>query len=240
MAEVSVDIHINYDDHSYCKVKKLDVLESLLIRDGDRKVVFFGEGDFTFSVAFATLRESWRGITSTCYEKSLEREFSEAQREAIRYCKFNGGLLEEPRPAIDLAVAKVRSLQAPLPNAWLYGIDATNNTLEVKEKVVWFQCPWTGEWNSDDTHNLIVNFLKHMVTKQSQGDYLLIGITTFFPYVKTYKLLNVVESIPGYEFLGADTALVAKLLRYGYHHQGNLEIHEKILQHHVTLVFRRE
>ena len=236
-------ISINYDDYENTNVPMVndaDEPKNLLIADGGREVVFFGEGNFTFSVAFATLRGSWDGITSTHYVDSVRRpEFPKVKQLAIAACKSNGQQIGDPSTTIDHAVKKVKSLSAPPVNAWQYGIDATNipDTLKVAKKVVWFQCPWT-----DETDKLTDKFLKHMADKQSRGDYVLIGITKCFPYVKNYKLLNDkgVKDIPNYRFRGADIALVKELLRYGYRHMGRSDIHNEILTDHVTLVFQRK
>jgi hypothetical protein len=48
--------------------------------------------------------------------------------------------------------------------------------------------------------------------------------------------------ICGYRFIGGDTAAIGKLLHLGYRHQGwdpSTDIHDKIFNHHVTMVFKK-
>jgi hypothetical protein len=87
--------------------------------------------------------------------------------------------------------------------------------------------------------------MKNLSRQQKSGQHLLIGITKFFPYVKNYMLqdLGIFNKdciIHGYRFLGGDTAAIGKLLHLGYRHEGLNDIHDKIFNHHVTLVFMKE
>ena len=85
-----------------------------------------------------------------------------------------------------------------------------------------------------------------MASKQSAEDYVLIGIANVFPFVKEYKLQNLLgnklqgPTESGYKFRGADRTLVKKILRYGYKHRGINNIHTKIFDYHITLVFQRK
>ena len=50
-------------------LQKTDTLKKLLIEDKE-DLVLFGEGNYTFSMAIAVLRQSsWEGMTVTCFEK---------------------------------------------------------------------------------------------------------------------------------------------------------------------------
>lgn len=137
----------------------------------------------------------------------------------------------------------------PPPQRVLFGVDATNTNVRVKGRVVWFQCPWISlrsRARGINTATLVRNFLTHMESKQSPGDYLLIGIVNQFPYVTEYGLgellgVNLSQQYVGqYRFLGADTTLVREILQHGYRHQAIKDIHGQVLHDHVTLVFQKQ
>ena len=73
-------ININYADNKNADVREINELRGILIPDeGEGKeVVFFGEGNFTFSLAFAGLRQTWNGITSTRY-KQISADYPKPQ-----------------------------------------------------------------------------------------------------------------------------------------------------------------
>ena len=250
-------IDINYANGKNGSVRKITVVESLLM---DENILLVGEGDFTFTVALAAIRESWRGIISTRFEKVTlsdpRPQFDEVQKECIKFCRSNGKLLHIDDDTIQKYVDAVERVDPPPTNEnWLFGIDATNTpeNLNIKESqmVVLFQCPWLPSGDPNGTPaTLITKFLEHMSTKQNVGDYVLIGITKQFPYVKNYKLgdllgedlTNQTDSSDMYNFLGADDTFIKKILKHGYHHtscHSNTSIHEKIISDHVTLVFQR-
>ena len=253
-------ININYADYKDADVREIDELRGILIPDeGERReVVIFGEGNFTFSLAFAGLRQSWNGITSTRHKQISddypEPQFHEVQVKTIKYCVSNGRRLENGPDAILQTVDTIVNLQSPPPDTWKYGVDATAipDNLHVRGKVAWFQCPWIPRAERGDrdmsTDELVVAFLQHMCVKQNRNDYVLIGITERFPYVKDYRLQDprllgeglANEEVLGYQFLGADKTLVQDILRHGYKHEGAIDIHDRILQHHITLVFRKQ
>lgn len=86
-------IRMNYYKESerdtWVKKVATGLLSSCLI-NRDTKVLFVGEGNFTFSVAFAALRKArlgitdpWEKIVSTCYVDKLLPNFHEVQMECI-------------------------------------------------------------------------------------------------------------------------------------------------------------
>lgn len=232
------NIDINYADNKNFDIQQIDELSKLLI-DDKRDVVFFGEGNFTFSVAFAALRSSsWEGIISTRYPvDNLALSFPKVQLLATEACITNGRQFQD---SSDEILDRVKTVPVPPPGTWQFGIDATEipDDLDVKAKVVWFQCPWISlQNNPDGTYNLVANFIRHMAHKQA--DYILIGIANQFPYVKGYKCDLITKPPDAYEFLGGDKSLIFKVLRYGYKHEGEKDIHDKIFHDHVTLVFKR-
>ena len=215
-------------------------------------VVRFGEENWTFSVALAAIQGGWRGIVSTAKftygcppnPEWLAPTFANAQRQCEEYCKTNGENLNKGKLEIESNIAIVKSVQQPIRQKWLLEILPTNTHLTLEGKVAWYQCPWEGR---DSTASHIIDFLKHMGEKQRSGDYVFIGITTWPFYVHCYNLgclpgftkHGASIMCPWYDLVGADNMFIYKLLRFGYHHQGKLDIHEKIFNDHVTLIFKR-
>ena len=229
-----------------------------------RDVVLFGEGNFTFSIALASLRKNRsQGMTVTRYERVTADkplpQFNDVKIQAIENCIHNGGggRNDDGTPwGLELnAERRVENIQAVLavrgdfPNPWRAGVDATHipPDLVVADKVVWFQCPWAHP--SDDIPALIRNFMTEMANKQNEGDYLIIGIANHGKYIDKYKLPRILgddgqggEVINGYSFMGGDNELIKKILGHGYKHhsEGPVDIHDFIFRTHVTLVFKRE
>ena len=250
-------VSINYADGKSAEVKVVNILEDLLVKsDARRDIVIVGEGNFTFSIALATLRKSsWDGIVSTRYEKeSPKPQISDVKLKSIEYCVLQSKLDSTELKLSDKILAII-GLPSPPDGAWKFGIDATNlpEDLSVDRKVVWFQCPWIplkDRHTRREIYDLILKFLQHVGDKQSENDYVLIGIVKLFPYVKEYlldklKLFGENPSGPvseAYEFLGADSKLIKEIIRFGYKHKSvdASEIHEKLLDHHLTLVFKHK
>ena len=248
-------IHINYEAYKDAYVQREPV--KALFRNENR-ILLVGEGNFTFTVALVAIREGWDGIVSTRYEADTVKprpEFDQVQQECIRFCRNNGELLGINDEAIQRYIATIEVVEPPPPNDehWLFGIDATNTPerLIIQGTVVVFQCPWLRDGDPNGTPaTLITRFLEHMATKQNQDDYVLIGITKQFPYVKNYNLEGLLgvnlsrgtDSSGMYNFLGADDTFIQEILKHGYHHQsshGDRDIHGQIISDHVTLAFQR-
>ena len=244
------EIAINYVDDLIADVKQLDLLRGLLASDERRDVVVFGESNFTFSMALASLRGSWDGITSTRYGHISHNRpkpvFSDLKVETSQYCIENGKGFGDGKDAILSKVKMVLNLPSPPDYTWKFGVDATGNDMDVQGKVVWFQCPWiaqTKEHLSKTTGELVAGFLKHMVDKQHSGDYALVGMVNKLPFVKDYKLQELLGTdlawghAHSYQFLGADKKFVRELMQYGYMHESCVSSHERLLDDHITLVF---
>ena len=244
------EIQINYAEYRYANIQQVDMLTDILTREEERSdVVVFGEGNFTFSIALASRRGSWDGITSTRYEPISDEHpmpaFSDVKEETLRYCISNGRLFGDASDVILPKVEQVLDLSSPPDDTWRFDVDATRipEGLQVGGKVAWFQCPWIS--NNLETGRLVADFLEHMRDRQGPGDYSLVGIVTKFPYVKNYRLGELLgdglanRHTHNYEFLGADQNFVRELLQYGYHHQGCVERHDRFVHWHITLVFRR-
>lgn len=228
-------------------------LESLLTNND---ILLVGEGNFTFTVALAAIRGGWNGIVSTRYEAvtghNPRPQFDKVQEECIEFCRKNGKDGDEAN--ISKCIEAIEKVEQPPKGTWLFGVDATKtpDDLPIQGKVVWFQCPWLPKDAFPRTSaTLIEEFLQHMSVKQNEGDYVLIGITTKFPYVVNYNLQRLLgkglsrgTDISGrYDFLGADYRFINKILKHGYHHtscHSDVSIHEKIISDHLTLVFQRK
>ena len=260
---ISLEDVIKIDDDKGNHIKQVPpgFLDPLLIsRDQRKEIVLVGEGNFTLSIALAALRGSWDGITTTSY-RPVDRNFcvpsiSDLKLLSIEYAMKNGRELLLQKVEDSYIVDNIRNildLPSPKDYAWRFCIDATNlpEDLPVEGKVVWFQCPWIpgkGPTGESLTYKLIKCFLEHMATKQSQHDYVLIGIANDKIYVGDYELQKLLgEEFSGpvvvkdYSFVGADETLIEKLLRHGYKHEcyvPTFDIHKDIINCHVTLIFQ--
>ena len=238
-------------------MKQVEILTDILTNKEERSdVVVFGEGDFTFSMALASCRGSWDGITSTRYEPISDEhpkpDFSDVMSKTRKACKGNGKQFDDGSYRIQAKVKRVEEMQCPPrpDDTWQFGVDATciPEELNVRGKVAWFQCPWETQTNkipSKKTGQLVAAFLKHMALKQTAGDYALVGIVNEKQCVEQYKLQELLgEDLHGpvhyYQFLGADKKFVRKLLQYGYHYKGHVGDHKSFLNDHITLVFCRK
>ena len=253
-------ILINHADNKNDTVARVTMVESLLT---EKNVVIVGEGNFTFTVVLAAIRNSWIGIVSTRYKPvddfNPKPDFDTVKQECLEFCRKNhqGNLREKgiayDDATVDNYVQAIKAVKKPSPEEdWLFGIDATAtpDNLAIQGKVIIFQCPWVAQKDPGTPATLITSFLSHMSTKQNKGDYVLIGIATFFPYVKNYKLEDLLgvglsrgkDSSGMYDFLGADDTFIVEILKHGYHHiccDPDTDIHEDIIAFHITLVFRR-
>ena len=255
--KLSIDetVPVNYAVGKSAEVKVLKILEDLLVNSGDsrRDIVIVGEGNFTFSIALAVLRgSSWDGIVSTRYEnESLLPQISDVKLKSIKFCAIQSLKLNiASEHTLSLTnIRAITDLPSPPDGAWKFGIDATNlpADLSVDKKVVWFQCPWIPRNIRSGIYDLISKFLQHMGEKQSVNDYVLIGIANHDDYVKAYQLGKLLgETLSGpvgkYEFLGVDDALIKKIIKFGYKHKswGETYIHDRILDHHLTLIFKHQ
>ena len=255
-AVIDDKIWINHAPYKENHVKRVIMVESLL---KEKCIVIVGEGNFTFTVALAAIRKSWDGIVSTCYESVSilypRPQFDKVQEECIEFCCKNGRMLGSDEDTIKDYIKAVKQVESPPEEAWQFGIDATATPdgLAIQGKVVIFQCPWKAEGDPTGTPaTLIKNFLFHMSIKQNEGDYVLIGITKYFPYVTNYNLEDLLgeglsrgrDSSGTYDFLGADDSFILEILKHGYRHtacdhQSGTDIHEGIIADHITLVFKR-
>ena len=233
-------------------IPKFDQLDHLILgseEEEPKDVVLFGEGNFTFSIALASLRKNGsKGMTITCFGEVLPN-FEEAKQKNKEYCRYNGERLD-PKSIDEAIKANIEAVSVvpDFSDTWLENVDATSipDDLVVAGKVVWFQCPWT----LDSTpHVPIQGYMKEMDRKQAKGDYLLIGITTNEEFIGNYRLETIFgdgqgrEAIFGYKFLGGDRNLIDRILRRGYRHKTILkefdDLHNVLIGRYLTLVFKK-
>lgn len=216
------------------KVTKID-LTGMLTGPQAKEVVIFGENNFTFQLALATLRNnSWDGIHHGV------RKYDDEKLKSIDFSSQNGRKLGLSETDI-LSNIKIL-LSTPLPPS-----------SQINEgKVVWYQCPW------EKKSAKVQDALDEMKDAQKPNDYLLFGIITGREdssgrnigsensEPRDYGLTEVLgdelqnTEYNGYTFLGGDKGLIKKILSFGYRDISDFNnSHAITLTDHVTLVFQR-
>ncbi len=127
----------------------------------------------------------------------------------------------------------------------MWGIDAKSIPKDLARwsNIVWLQYPYIRQNSMSD---LILGCLESAGDNCSPGTYVCAGITTLDDDIGDILGVNLDScTLDQYEFLGVDDVLIKKLLSYGYKHQGETRylspvdnLHERIKDHHATLVFR--
>ena len=187
------------------------------------RVLFVGEANFTFSVAFAALRKvrsgsdkPWNGIISTCLGAELPT-FSRTKVQCIATSfKYHNQVknhldkeLQDLGLASDIGISgdthlllKIRALldlPPPPPQYhhlyWRPNIDALE-PLNIFD-VIWFQCPWVHPGSVAD---LVEGFMLNAAHNTSESQRVCLGITTCRAYVHRYEL----ERILGENLRGED------------------------------------
>lgn len=197
-------ITINYADFwCFASVASIDVLKGILLVE-NRKIVLFGERNFTFTLAFAALhkkyhpyQDPWQGIISTCLEPDCEglQEVTKAidtvKLKNIKFIVENESKLEVHTSSTSTMkrIKDIIELSQPIGVSEIFksGIDATkvrNSTIDVHGKVVWLQCPWCHP--RDDVGRLLRHFLRRMA--MNKAEYILLGIVNEFWYARNYEL----------------------------------------------------
>ncbi len=256
-------LSLNYADSKRANLGRVDqsFYRNLLCSVGNR-VLFVGEGNFSFTVAFAAMRKKesgeediWGGILATRFEDvgfdyppvALSQAKIECVESVLKNYK-KGGVRGDPQKAMEKIQAVSCLPELKPTEEWLYGIDARALKSELINRftIIWFQCPW-----ANSVGQLILDFLLNMVRVDlNSGCFVCIGITKKFPYIKNYYLENILgrglscdgttEVLKKYDFMGADDTFIKEIISYGYRHQGLRDIHDDIFDHHVTLVFKKK
>lgn len=217
----SAQVHIK-------NLTEIDLLSSLLTDPQSKELVIFGEENFTFELALATVRgNSWDGIHHGVHK------FEEKKLKSIELCSQLGR--QTGASEIDILKKIQDMLKTPSPPP------------DVQGKVVWYQFPWS---NPGPTIKEVINEMKD---KQKPKDYLLFGILggAQGSSSRDYGILEVNQgrvrkdmasyrqSIAfqyggtDYAFIGADKKFVEMLVSYGYSNHG-------YANDHLTLVFQKK
>lgn len=239
-----------------------------LLMNRRKNVLFVGEGNFTFTLAFAALREyrkqfmcgvinnsnTWEGILSTRYEPEsvfTKPTFSKVKCHCIEAVieYYNGSISSSVNDEVTARIEAISALPE-LDQPWLCGIDACAIPLRIipSDGVIWFQCPWDA---NNETSKLIQEFLLRTAERVDEDFYVCIGLTKQFPYITKYHLQQVLgwklqandcstPVLAEYKFLGANDTLIKEILSYGYRHKGLNDIHKRIIRDHVTLIFQKK
>ena len=228
-------------------VPKINILYDLLIKQ-NKGVLFVGESNFTFTVAFAALRKhekfstdlveqlaqldidpkdvnmDWKRIKTSRYESVSDSEPALDLTKVKLRCVDDSRTYEKPFPD-PLAVLRAIIDLADVPATRIgYGIDpcAISPALVSGCDVVWLQCPWIQP--RTDVAQLLQKFLLKNAKNIPCGTYVCIGIINKFPYCKAYEISDLLAENDTpisrqYKFVGADGNLVNKMLVFGYHHE---------------------
>lgn len=215
---------------------RLEIGQYLL--NESNKVLFLGEGNFTFSAAVALFRGTWNNIIPS--EKFLIKA-------ATDYNKLFRKMIDEMAAHEDTTDSDFRVYVENLVRLeekdWKpREVDAQNLTetwgSEDKPNTLFFQCPWVREvWT------LISNFFESAKHFQKKDDLLFLSICTDSFYVSRYNLKSEYD---GYELLGADDSFCKTMFARGYQHQTGYDssgCHKKLAPNHlnsfVTLCYRK-
>lgn len=224
---------IGLGDGKTVSVPKASVPTHIL--DIETEVLFLGEGNFTFSFAFACLRGSWDNIVSTAYHNELP-SFTDAQVEAIRNVILSHKQRSEI-PALEY-IDRLSSFSQTPHFCWMHSVDATNIPKELPMSFIWFQCPWVTKWKR--TPDMLKTFFEHAGSKQQKDDIIILGIISSPPYCESYALDFLTQGTEYYDFIGADNMFIQEILQRGYRHQGIRDIHRIIYDTHLSLIFKHK
>lgn len=236
------------------------ILDDILIKQR-RPVLFVGEGNFTFTVAFAALRNMrspshspWDGITTSrhelvgpkgchlfvgCYERPCLP--APVMAEVKQLCLNSVRRQTHESGSVKLKI--YRTIQALSNFEYSVGVDVCNipSKLIPPDGVIWFQCP-----SGDQPDTLIESFLVNNSANIKPNTYVCIGIANDAIICGIYELERILGSdlrdmdgstpyLHNYRFIGADTDLIDQIYECGYFHS-NPKCN-KIP--HVALVFQR-
>uniref|UniRef100_A0A1X7TIU3 Uncharacterized protein n=1 Tax=Amphimedon queenslandica TaxID=400682 RepID=A0A1X7TIU3_AMPQE len=205
------------------QLDEIDFLSSLLTGPQGKEIVIFGENNFTFDIALATVRNnSWDGISRGV------NKFEEKKLRSIELCSQMGRKQCLSQTETMKIIQNMLKTPAPLP--------------EVKGKVVWYQYPWT------EGGPQLSEVINEMKDQQQSGDYLLFGvlneskidygIASDWPFNSSFNKVTYDQS--NYSFLGVDKKFVNKLVSHGYCNHHGVNYDELVLCEHLTFVFEKK
>ncbi|KAI9100696.1 hypothetical protein DFS34DRAFT_615471 [Phlyctochytrium arcticum] len=222
------------------------------------KVLLVGEGaTFTFTAAFVALRCSVANVVTTTLE-THEPDWDNAVGTALAHAERNQNLLlriNRDTTVFSLEGVKQR-YNAVFGNpaigpAYIAEVDACKlqsyaegTSVRTHSCNIFFQCPYTfSRGNYFATAELCSGLMSSSGQVQKKGGTLYIGICTDPSYSQAYQLTKLItHHAPknGYIFDCADDRTIRWLLQLGYRHQSNVkDIHDWILNKHLTLIFTK-
>lgn len=205
------------------EVERKDVLTELLIKNRE-KVLFVGEGDFSFTVAFAALRkaerptvlrtprpisDTWNGITATRYEEDSDDDSEGKTSSKPKQEEGKPPTKPKPKPKFSDIIkvcakecdhrdkkAHIENLTEPPPDSWKYGVDGGH--LKEKFPKEKFKVVWFQcPYNGKkDTGYLIRRFLLSASHRVDKGGLVCVGITIYKEYIPYYKLKDLKTYTP--------------------------------------------
>ena len=236
----TISIEYPGDVHQSPKpIRTLEKVKLTRLLENRRNMLYLGEDNFTFSVAFAAWRKAreancdpWKGITSTPWKPQSHHDqelpqFSTVQVQCMdnafnyneKATKWFSNEVDHLGLSSDVGISgnqhlleKIRILsELPEPNDhWKLDLEDP----EEKHDALWFQYlpvhPSEPE-KVTRTINEFVRLVLHWCT--CEGDLVCLGITKHKDYVRHYKL----EEILGRDFSGTDNSI---LLLQDFHFLG--------------------
>ena len=199
-ANVDPDHYFTFPDIT---LPMYDDLQTLVLGNPNnpKNIVLVGEGDnvFTLSLALSILRESPNGIDVV----------STVNQPDIRAVKNKAG------NNCPLHIDEIAIADEVCANAHRIANLRNSNMPNVKNKVVWLECP---EYWDDHAGEHITIFMNKITDYQEYGDYLIIKIyPSFFPdpmlwlhYMWTIAAMEI-----GYWLCGCDEWLIKDIIEYG-------------------------
>jgi hypothetical protein len=204
-------------------IPRCNILANKLIKERS-SVLFVGEGDFSFTVAFAALREFeqsqmdksiFDSIISTRYE-TKKVELDRVVRRCISKCKSLLGIPSDEPPSanMDQITKQIEALQLSgsekrikLQDKMVTLIKKLENdpSLELYYGIDGRSIPdcllsnveviwFQCPWREDGPHDLIIEFLEGLAEKISEGVLVCIGISTHPKYFPRYDLQTILST----------------------------------------------
>ncbi|PAA62572.1 hypothetical protein BOX15_Mlig024652g1 [Macrostomum lignano] len=212
--------------------------------------VFLGEGNFTFSNAFASRRESWQGVVPTTFDAS-EQSLKKTAKDWAGTLEANvkNATKEDMKNEMKYWMKTKPPQQRHLDATNLGDRAGLSSRLGIPKDstiTLWFQGPWSEGFPGGQI-NFIKAFMHSGAAVQKHGELLLLGLCIDegknsraddapAPYVHYYGKLQSAGS-DYYDCVGADLQFVGEMIRRGYRHEAAAAGH--CADKFATLLFRR-
>lgn len=214
--------------------------------------VFLGEGNFTFSTAFASRRDSWDGVVPTTFDPS-EQELKKTVKDwsgTLSACAKNA-TTEDMKSEMKNWTKSKPPAQRHLDATSLGDRADLESRLRIPKNsalTLWFQSPWSEGFPGGQI-NFVKAFMLSAAAVQFHGEMLVMGlcideskkgraVDALSPYVHYYgQLLSACREY--YDCLGADLLFVGEMIRRGYMHEAAAGGQTAASDKFATLLFRR-